>query len=128
MKKLRNIILIFSILIAFPTQTASANYGFTLNKTSPTWTREQRKADRDPAIANIQSGLEPLGASVNLSVITDTFYNGVREQATSPLYGVSTHGRYSLYYYQGYGTIGQFYRLDSWGYTNTNSISGIWAP
>lgn len=120
-------IALLSMLLLMPMQTVSANDYFSLNSTNNTWTGAQKKNDWANAVVNLQSGLGLPWSSVRLDVMTDQFYGGVRESATAPITATS-NAYYDLYYYSGYGTMGQYYRLDSWAYSSTNSISGIWAP
>lgn len=105
----------------------SANASFSLNSYNPTYTAAQKKLDSLSAVANVQSGLQSPWASVRLDVITDAYYNGYRESATAPV-TANNNTRYYLGYYAGYGTPGMYYRLDSWSYSGTSGISGIWAP
>lgn len=116
-----------SLLLFTQVQRVSANATFNLNNSNNTWSAAQKKTDWASAVVNIQSGLGLAWASVRLDVMTDAFYGGVRESATPPI-TATNNAYYYLGYYSGYGTPEQYYRLDSWSYSGTSSISGIWAP
>lgn len=101
--------------VSFYLYVRHENYSVSTSRTS--------KDDWDPAVANIQGGLG-WGKKVNLRVRT-----AAENEPATTLIVAGSNGRYGLYYFSGYGTVGRYYYLNASKHGLLDStIYGRFAP